>query len=743
MDLVSLPRETLRDIISLDLSRQDLRSLRLTCHQLEVVTTPVLFYSIRISSLHRDRSSFFNIAKTFPYLVRVVIWEELNGDLDQLEDPSPHGTDPELSFFQGYISETRALFESDSGPKHCECCLGSLEKFRDAVCRMSNLHTFVSQPMSPRRELTLPGLGYTVTVEMINHLVRNEKRTDLNNLGFLRYIIPTLKVLVEPPFELRYRHPLPRITRLFYADEGFAHFTALNQLKESDAIAFSTLCHLDLCMAGVRCRHAVLEGFEACLRQACNLTSLKLCQEACSEMSEYEPNPSSHSLLSLMPRFPSLTELHLVDIDLDGVDRTLQIVKLIRHHAQTLKRVYINSMYIEKWALRKLAKKRALKLDRFVVTSREDIDDDDESGEYYGEDYSGCFPLAKCKNISEEVALAFINRNSNPHGSQPLLPYDRKDRHTELHTNDAIFDIDNNKTAAICETRDNKWMGRGYDSSDVRRLDFEMRDRRDEHGIAYDIGARRINDPVTGLWIDSNGVFYNPVTDEEIEYPESRSYEPDDDSWATQWQRIWDPKLGLWRDGENGRLKKHATDRDTLEIPESQPETDPLFEIKSEEDLTDMRAICVQDDEEFCLRVEMAPRWDWGRDTEGRVWFWKVSGAGGHATEVWYFEHKGEHAYGHEPLEFWHDWFENGLDSSRAEATPYGWNLSYFVTETNEIGSKIPSDTCDSLSMYEPEKDPMEGPLYEDMKSVLPFPADFEVHAKMKWTDAYFETYWQ
>ncbi|KAF4997014.1 hypothetical protein FGRMN_4154 [Fusarium graminum] len=725
MALVSLPREILCEITSLDLSGQDLKSLRLTCHELGTVATPVLFYSIRISSLHRDRSNFFNIAKNFPHLVRVIVWEELNGYLSQLDDPPLNQLDADLAFFRDYISETRALFADTSLDIQCGCRVGFVNNFRDAVYRMPNLHTFASQPMSPRRELTLPGLGYTVTVEMINHLIKNEKRTALNNLGFLGYIIPTLIALAKLRSESQIMHPLPTITRLYYADEGFTPFTGLTQLEESDAIAFSTLCHLDLCMASVRCKGADLKGFKACLGQARNLTSLKLCQETCLEKlhcsawDDTVPSFSHHNLLSLVPRFQSLTELHLVDIDLNRVDQTPAIVKLIGRHAQTLKRVYLISMHIEKSLIFQLAKNRELRLERFVVTSREDIDDSEDYDMDYDEDSDGWISVVKGKNISEEVALDFINRKSDSYDNQSLLPYDPKDSHTELHTHDAIFDIHTQQTAAICETRDNRWIERGYNPSDVQRLDFEMGDRRDEHGIAYDIGARRIKGPVTSLWIDSNGVFYNPVTDEEVEDPEARSYEPENDSWATQWQCTWDSDLGLWRNVENGNLRKFAIDRDASEIPQCQHEIDDIVGLAFGEDLNDTHAIRAQDEDEF-------------------FWFWQVSGTGGHATEVWHFEHKGEHAYGHEPLDFWHDWYENGSDSSRAEATPYGWNLFYFVTEAIDAGSAIPSGTCDSLSMYEPERDPMEEPFGRGTQSVLPFPADFEVHTKMKWTDVFF-----
>jgi hypothetical protein len=46
---------------------------------------------------------------------------------------------------------------------------------------------------------------------------------------------------------------------------------------------------------------------------------------------------------------------------------------------------------------------------------------------------------------------------------------------------------------------------------------------------------------------------------------------------------------------------------------------------------------------------------------------------------------------GHVRLEFWDDWREKNEPGSVAEAALHGWNLLYFVAETNKVaGSEIP-----------------------------------------------------
>ncbi|KAM0294590.1 hypothetical protein ACHAO9_001024 [Fusarium lateritium] len=752
MDLAKLPREILCNISVSGLSRRDIKSVRLTCRELAAVAAPLLFQRISISPLRRDRSSFFNIAKTFPHLVRVVIWEELNGDLDQF-DPSyyPDDRDPYLpSFFRELASEARGLFWTEPGSAHSEF----LHEFQQAIANMSNLHTLASKLMHPRREVILPTLGYTINVDMIMAIIRKQGIVYTYNTGFINFIIPTMEVLTNPSSLSIFANQPPTVTRLFYADDGIAHFTALTRITESNGMAFSTLRHLDLCIGGMRCDAGKLEGLLTCLRNARNLTSFKLCQEhsLCG-------NPSVNDLLSIIPTLPSLTELHLVDLDLPKNQQTKGFVKLISRHAKTLKGVYLTFMSIRKWALPKLAAMKSLHLERFVVVSKLEIDEtieedlDNESDKDYDEDFDTVFPEdfdkqfleKKVEHINEQVILDYINGKNDVDGERPLPPYDIEYRNTELHTHDATFDIDTWRTAAICDTRDNKWMERGYDPIVVQRLDFEMRDQRDKHGFAYDTSARRIKDPVTSLWIDSNGALYNPVTDEEIDNADGRSYEPEDESWITQGQRTWNSELGLWRDETTGRLEKFAVDREIFDKTDIQgyDERDldfPSHESEEGSETLDMRPFYANEEDEYCLRAQMAPRWDWGRDPTGQVWVWKVSGTAGYATEVWYFEHKGEYAYGHEPLDFWYDWRERNEPESTAEATPYGWNLLNFVEDNTMVGSEIPQPgSCDSLSKYKEWNDW----IWEtsDLFRSLPFPADFEMHSKKKWTEA--DEIWQ
>ncbi|KAM0548790.1 hypothetical protein ACHAPJ_009787 [Fusarium lateritium] len=484
-------------------------------------------------------------------------------------------------------------------------------------------------------------------------------------------------------------------------------------------MAFSTLDRLDLCVTGRKHGATALGGFLACLKNAHNLTSLKICQEMARTRHYIYDTPN---LIGLIPTLPRLTEVHFVDTyveedQLTGMDRddifygrdlpVSASIEFICRHAKTLKRVYITSSAIEKRALEQLASLNSLQLERFVIISGDDLDEDRQ------------------EHISEETILAYINRVNEYDQQRPPLPYLKEEQDTELHTHDAIFDNDACMDAALYDTRDNRWEKRGYDPSDVQLLDSRALDQRDEHGIVHYVGVGRTKNDDTGLWIDFDGVYYNPSTDEEISDPENKSYQPSDDSWTTQGQRTWDWDLGLWKDLETGKLFRFTVDREPLGRPQ-------FHNLDFYKDDSYMRPFYDKEEENHLLRVEGAPRWDWGRDQEGRIWYWQASGTAGHKTEMWYFEHKDEHAYSHDPLEFWDDFYDEPED--KAEATPFGWRLAFFAQKTDAVGSEIPQQgTCKSLTLYEASDDPMFHK--EDWWRELPAPEDIDVYSKKDWYD--------
>ncbi|KAF5228966.1 hypothetical protein FANTH_14364 [Fusarium anthophilum] len=367
--------------------------------------------------------------------------------------------------------------------------------------------------------------------------------------------------------------------------------------------------------------------------------------------------------------------------------------------------------------------------DLCLCTSGDGIDND---GDDYGGDYdsndddsddgdsdSSLSGGKTDERLNEQEVLAYVNRTDYPGQRKPLPPHIGEE--TQVSTHPLVFDKTTCELSAFHATRDNLWQKRGYDLKDIKALDSATFERRDEHGIAHSLGPRRIYHFETGLWVDSDKFFYDPVTDEEVDDPFEKREKPNDDSWTVQGQHTWNSEMGLWRDGQ-GKLKKFATERELPERPKVTTEDqDPDF-------TTDMQPFYDKEDE-YLLRIEKAPRWDWGRETKGQVWYWQVSGTADHATEMWRFEHNGEYAYGNEPLEFWDDWYDDPGDN--AEATPYGWNLITFA-RSMELGSEIPqSSTCEGLGLYFMEDDPICTDY--DFHYSLPKPMDFEIWSKESW----------
>lgn len=771
MNLTDLPREVLAEIFSVELSilpRKDILSARLTCRELAQVLTPVLFHTVRISPLIQDRDDFFNIANRphLACLVRCLVWEELNGDLDALNQTSWYNTVPvsEHPFFEDLTTNAKSLFwldllgstyEDEDPTIHISQYLQDTRlAFQNAVLtNMPNLSTFVSRPMNPRRQLKMPSMDYEVRVGTIIRVIHNHNAKECWNFGFRFFLIPTLKLLAQGPL---FGSSTPRITQLLYADEGINDTTALTHLTDADAVAFSTLQTVDLCIASGRSDTAavLLDGFLTCLEKAESLTTLKICQETGGTAGYRTP---AFYLVAILPTLSALTELHFTDINVeedesrpasmesefrevrmediilarlrhDSVPEVSDIlagveldeapelpahIEFIGHHSKTLKRIYITCSGIRKQDIKKLASLNSLQLERLVIISGDDIEEFDE------------YEMQRQRHVSERALLDYVNR-VDASGKRPPLPYGKEQRDTELHTHDAIFDNDASIAAAVFDTRGHGWEQRGYTASDVRILDAMALERRDEHGIAH-IGARRTYDADTGLWVDVNGVFYDPSTDQEIDSPVG-FYQSKDTTWAIQDQRLWDKELGLWRNTETGKLSRFAVDRESWRE-----------RIKYDNDFNtiglDMRPFYDEEDECHWLRVEEAPHWDWGRDQDNRVWYWQTTfAASGHATEMWYFRHKDEHAYGHDPLEFWEDWYSNPKD--KAEATPFGWGLACFTLRPDESGSEIPQqDACKELTMYERSNDPMflEGNWWKH----IPAPPDLDIHSKQDWYDVF------
>ncbi|CZR37433.1 uncharacterized protein FPRO_02307 [Fusarium proliferatum ET1] len=396
--------------------------------------------------------------------------------------------------------------------------------------------------MDGRRCLGHPSLGLSITVSNLRNLVQRRTADLRDNIGFTDYFIPLLESLASQAANAE--APTNKITHLFYSAEGLDAYSAFFRMEASlECNILENLVHLDLCLCSEDGDSQAFKGFTVCLANARSLRSLKICMEK-------DPFMSTSGVI---PTLPKLVSVEFVEVKSIGNPKGAwisQTVAFIRRHAKTLKRLYFTSATVVRSFLTDLSRLNSLHLDTFVISSGDDTDNDgDDYGEdcdddYYSDSDSVLSGVKRHERMNEQIVLAYVNRAEDPDQKIPLPSY-----------------------IAFHATRDSLWQKRGYDLKDIGALDSATFERRDEHGIAHSLGPRRIYHIEAGLWVDSDEVFYDPVTDEEVDEPFGKREKPKDDSWTVQGQHTWDSEMGLWRDGQ-GKLKKFAAERELPERPQ-------------------------------------------------------------------------------------------------------------------------------------------------------------------------------
>ncbi|KAG4277821.1 hypothetical protein FPRO04_07064 [Fusarium proliferatum] len=374
---------------------------------------------------------------------------------------------------------------------------------------MPNLHTLVSRPMDGRRCLGHPSLGLSITVSNLRNLVQRRTADLRDNIGFTDYFIPLLESLASQPANAE--APTNKITHLFYSAEGLNAHSAFFRMEASlECNILENVVHLDLCLCSEDGDSQAFQGFIVCLANARSLRSLKIYMEKDPFMSRS----------GVIPTLPKLVSVEFVE------------VKIGRSFLTDLSR--LNSLH----------------LDTFVISSGDDTNNDgddyaeDCDDDYYSDSDSVLSGVKRHERMNEQIVLAYVNRAEDPDQKIPLPSY--IGQKTQISTHSLVFDTTTCQLSAFHATRDSLWQKRGYDLKDIGALDSATFERRDEHGIAHSLGPRRIYHIEAGLWVGSDEVFYDPVTDEEVDEPFEKREELKDDSWTVQGQHTWDSEMGLW-----------------------------------------------------------------------------------------------------------------------------------------------------------------------------------------------------
>lgn len=371
------------------------------------------------------------------------------------------------------------------------------------------------------------------------------------NAGFFAFLLPTLRRLAAVRTcactDTGAGHG-PIITRLWFSDEQDQGTTTLSRLSPADAPAFSSLTHLDLCIAGLlpTVEH-VSTIIETLSGAAATLMHLRLCRERC-----VGGNVGRVSVLRVLPHMPRLVSLHIDDIPLRRRSPKAGIGGLCAAPCRDAKAAVLVTRAVTAKEVLDIAALKNLQLDRFVLLPADTDDDDHPSSTVY-----------------EPVLLDLINRGGDgpQHGvakwyGLKLRQFLEMHSHYHLRTHPAVWDVDGWETAAIMDHRAPGWRERGYAAWEVlysRKKDNIVPDQ-DGRVHSRLPGTRIRVDGESGLWKDQKGNLYDPVCDREVRWPIARADDvkkvdgmqekgtvDDGHHWTQGDGREWDFQLGLWR----------------------------------------------------------------------------------------------------------------------------------------------------------------------------------------------------
>ncbi|KAF5638188.1 uncharacterized protein FTJAE_5434 [Fusarium tjaetaba] len=484
MSLITLPQELLGEVFSFDhgLSRRDLKSLRLTCRQVSTEASRTLFYQVRISLLLPDLRHFFELSESpLASLVRVLVWEELTFDVSKFQHPwypSPVIYNEKGYKFKSLSKEMAELvsfhfpvgfqdisvFARHPDPVGAHMMQHSRrpipkskspDEFLSAVRNMPNLHTLVSRPMDGHRRLEILSLDFPMTINSLKGILQGLGTNKRSNTGFRDYFMPLLESLASQPND---EVPTNKITRLFYSDEHVGRYSALLQMEEPVKLKiFEHFVRLDLCLCDKFHSAQASRGFTACLANAKSLTSLKICNE--NDFIPFNPIiiPTLPKLMSVefvkisgCPYFNFISAAHgFQDASISG------IISFIQRHAETLRSLCFTSSRVGVSFLKELAKLNSLQLDRLVIASADDINNDDDDYCSRPTSIRRLLNRENHKHIDEQVVLAYVNRADGLDQKIPLPPHIGEA--TQISTHSLVVDTATCELSAFHDTRKREW----------------------------------------------------------------------------------------------------------------------------------------------------------------------------------------------------------------------------------------------------------------------------------------------
>ncbi|OTA98549.1 hypothetical protein M426DRAFT_17294 [Hypoxylon sp. CI-4A] len=347
--LAALPFELKIHILSCGiLSREDWANTRLLCRSFEQPAASLLFERIIFSRLRQDLATFLAISRT-PCLakhVRQLVWQELNLEAcgwreeddtndwtlinqtpaarQQMEEIGYDDTvaqliiealdDEELFWLPRRPDDPRLIHQ-----QYLHELLASRTKhfFSAALSRLTNLTIFNSCPMPHHRILTYK--GYPIQVDLFRS--QSPVWVAHYNCGLFDYLFPAMGGIKSG-----------KITTLHWTDESL--MTSLSYLKPTDALLFSNLTSISLCISYVKDIENILHNIVTCLSAAKNLRRLSLCFEKVSS-DHLHVVRLVHSIFRKC-YWPKLTTLELTNLWLRRGE-FMPFIQFLRRHCLELR----------------------------------------------------------------------------------------------------------------------------------------------------------------------------------------------------------------------------------------------------------------------------------------------------------------------------------------------------------------------------------------------------------------------
>jgi len=388
-NITSLPYELLLAIVwSNRLDQDDVQALRLSCRTLDAPAASRLFFRIYISKLITDRDTFLAICNS-PHLaqhVREVEWLEISHAVGDFLNKFPHTEEWTLAdelanlyrcmettsqtlfwLFNTTTDRHRVDYDADAIAAVRRNTVAVFRPvFEAAIDKLTNLHTFVSRPMTSERVLS--DLGYPITAWQFQSFQETVQR---NSEGTIQRIPETndgLFLFLLPAMS----RPTSAVTRLRWFDE-FPGFSVLRPFPDS---AFRGLESLEMSVR--QWTQVYPQDFDAVagLRNALRgaAPTLRHLKVSMDDVMDFKERPSNAYLGGMIVVWLCRYGFALRSLSLCSMGLLPNMLpRLIRANATSLRHLTVQNTPISPRLVRDMARIEGLDLESIQIIRDEEV----------------------------------------------------------------------------------------------------------------------------------------------------------------------------------------------------------------------------------------------------------------------------------------------------------------------------------------------------------------------------------